>query len=381
MSVPDKWQVDKNLSQNLQKMMINDELDHITRTLVEEMDDQLLTPFSLKFVEKLLGNESTKEYGQFLVHEYYDSFSDCLVDYKKHAEIHTNSKLDVMYRVLKEIYFKGIKVRRLDFSVFRLLKMAWDNLFVRLTFMKKENGEYMFKMYKNRHDASTLIPYEDIIKRDQSYEVRSASNAEKTYLLEKEFENCSCQLRCADCDSCLHIYSCSCIDFSIAENVCKHVHAVVTFEKTLAAKSIFCHSEDVNKSEILFPVEDNSYRKKKKNCNRDSKQELIDALYQLSLLIQTKSYDAKVYEEGAGFVRKTLDLFSENSSTKNQPQPTEFKKEEDSVFSKDIIICDKSVCEEASEQLRVEEVKLMLVDEVVEEIVIVDMHPADDSYV
>lgn len=379
MSVPEKWQVDKNLPQNLQKMLINGEPDEMSRTLVREMDDQLLTPFMQKFVEKLLENESTKECGKFFVDEYSGSFSDHPIDYKGHFEIHTNSKLEAMHCVLKEIYFKGLKVRRLDFSIFRLLKMAWDSLFERLTFLKKEIDEYTLKILKNRHDAGMLISFDDIIKRSQSYEIRSASSAEKTYSVEKEDINCSCKLRCADCDTCFHIYSCSCVDFSVAGNFCKHVHAVSTYEKSPSAKSFFCGSQDV---EILYPLEDSSSLEEKKYVNK-TKQELIDALYQLSHLIQTNCYESEVYENGVHFVRKALDLFCENdlSATEVSELPSELEIKQEVVLSKDFLNCDTSICEEAREQVQIEDVNLMQIDDVVEEIVYVDMNLADDSCV
>lgn len=376
MSVPEKWQVDKNLSQNLQKMMINDKPDEITRTLVREMDDQLLTPYMQKFVEKLLENESTKDCGMFFVNEYTGSFSDSSANFEEHSEIHTNSKLEAMHRVLKDIYFKGLKVRRLDFSIFRLLKMAWDNLFERLTFLKEENREYTLKILKNRHDAGMSISFDDIVSRGQSYEVRSVASPGKIYSVEKEVINCSCELRCADCDTCLHSYTCSCVDFSIAGNCCLHVHAVSRFEKKPSAKSVFCGTEDV---ELPYRVEE---KPQEKTSVGKTKQELVDALDQLSHLIKTNCYEAKVYEKGAYFIRKALDLFRENDSSAivASELSTELDAEQVPVFSEEFINCDTNICEEASDQIQVEDVNLMQVDDVVEEIVFVDLQLPDDSY-
>ncbi|KAK5645542.1 hypothetical protein RI129_006842 [Pyrocoelia pectoralis] len=36
--------------------------------------------------------------------------------------------------------------------------------------------------------------------------------------------NCKC--KCSLCNACLHIYSCSCLDYIVKANLCKHIHKV-----------------------------------------------------------------------------------------------------------------------------------------------------------
>ena len=40
-----------------------------------------------------------------------------------------------------------------------------------------------------------------------------------------------CQLTCNDCEVCIHVYSCTCLDFLINYTMCKHIHLVATNNK------------------------------------------------------------------------------------------------------------------------------------------------------
>lgn len=386
MSIPERWQIDKNLQQNLQKMLVSEvteELDQIIRTLLRELDDQLLIPFMQNFVNKLVENESTKEIANFFANDCSGTLSKQPDDFRRSIEIRTNIKLEAMHRVLKDVYFKGLKVRRLDFSIFRLLKMAWDNLFQRLISLKKETEEYTLKILEDRHRAGMLIPFSNITPKGQSYEVRS--DIEKTVLVEKKPIYCSCRLKCADCNKCLHIYSCSCVDFCVPGNICKHIHAVSQFEETppdrFLSPSI---TNDINKEETLYHVvEPCTLEQESKNYISDARSELTDALCQLLHLIQTNYYDTKDYERGAKFVQKAFNLFCDNSSSaeKNEiPSYEHIESENLDFLSEHLANCDANIGGRATEpKFQSEDMNLMLIDDVVEEIVYVDMLSIDDS--
>lgn len=50
-------------------------------------------------------------------------------------------------------------------------------------------------------------------------------NSKGTYYIIQELKSeCDCPLRCSQCNSCTHMYSCSCLDATIHSTVCKHVH-------------------------------------------------------------------------------------------------------------------------------------------------------------
>ena len=40
-----------------------------------------------------------------------------------------------------------------------------------------------------------------------------------------------CLLRCTDCDICIHSYECTCRDYLVLANICKHIHLTVRTKK------------------------------------------------------------------------------------------------------------------------------------------------------
>ena len=41
-----------------------------------------------------------------------------------------------------------------------------------------------------------------------------------------------CLLRCTDCDICVHSCECTCQDYLVLANICKHIHLTVQTKKT-----------------------------------------------------------------------------------------------------------------------------------------------------
>ena len=54
----------------------------------------------------------------------------------------------------------------------------------------------------------------------------SEANYEYTVTLENVTCQTDCRLFCNDCGICIHMYSCTCLDFLINYTICKHVHLV-----------------------------------------------------------------------------------------------------------------------------------------------------------
>ena len=49
------------------------------------------------------------------------------------------------------------------------------------------------------------------------------------YLIQNIDHNtqCDCSLKCDDCDACINQYSCTCIDYLVKWNMCKHIHFMI----------------------------------------------------------------------------------------------------------------------------------------------------------
>jgi hypothetical protein len=48
-----------------------------------------------------------------------------------------------------------------------------------------------------------------------------SENVNELYVIKKLKTNCECQITCEECITCIHHYSCSCMDSVIKWNMCK----------------------------------------------------------------------------------------------------------------------------------------------------------------
>ncbi|VEN56571.1 unnamed protein product [Callosobruchus maculatus] len=67
---------------------------------------------------------------------------------------------------------------------------------------------------------------------EMGWQVPSSSTCE-IYLVEEQKVNCDCKLTCSSCEAYLHAYSCSCLDNSIRWNMCKHIHLICQYKKSV----------------------------------------------------------------------------------------------------------------------------------------------------
>lgn len=64
---------------------------------------------------------------------------------------------------------------------------------------------------------------------EKVWEVGSLSN--EIYQIRESNKACTCELRCIDCQACIHAYVCTCSDSCIKWNMCKHIHLCTTIKE------------------------------------------------------------------------------------------------------------------------------------------------------
>ena len=95
-----------------------------------------------------------------------------------------------------------------------------------------ENSGSLTTIHK-RHLASTKLSPTLVQKTsDHEWKIKSGE-AKWEYTVTMECEQCQelCQLICKDCEVCIHMYSCTCLDFLINYTMCKHIHLVAINRK------------------------------------------------------------------------------------------------------------------------------------------------------
>ena len=140
--------------------------------------------------------------------------------------VNTNMFVETFHRTLKVVYLQHKQNRRIDFLLHTLLKIARDKVFDQLT--KLEKGKYSHRITEiNKRHKSAVKMSVNIKRTDESgWMVPSERDGSVTYNIKLLCDSCNCKLRCANCDVCIHMYSCTCIDSMLHATVCKHVHLV-----------------------------------------------------------------------------------------------------------------------------------------------------------
>ena len=148
------------------------------------------------------------------------------------------------------IYLQQKQNRRVDYLVHTLLHIAKDKAYERLP--KKHKGKYSHRISEinKRHKlAETMLAAGATPEFDTNHwKVTSERDASQFYWVTKVLENCkNCELICASCNICVHMYLCTCLDFSLHTTVCKHIHVV-----GLKTNSKVCEKEDVVASNLKY---------------------------------------------------------------------------------------------------------------------------------
>ena len=80
------------------------------------------------------------------------------------------------------------------------------------------------------------MSYDKIKVQDGKVLVNSESRPNVAYHVSRVHEVCpvdkekKCQMKCDECGVCYHEYQCTCTDFLLKSNICKHIHLYKRYE-------------------------------------------------------------------------------------------------------------------------------------------------------
>lgn len=149
--------------------------------------------------------------------------------FREGVTFHTNNFLESMHRVLKYVYLKGKKVKRLDYTLFCLSKLVKDTVYKRMLDLVRSRTRRNGLHERHRQSMNLTVNQED----KNVFHVSSASSNQRKYKVESHSVSCeNCRERCTYCDVCHCMYACTCDDSDEGrKNICKHIHAVALFVK------------------------------------------------------------------------------------------------------------------------------------------------------
>lgn len=225
-----KWHIDNNWRKNLKKISGSQNVKAYVyktlRVLLEEPNEtqfeELLTSFLCKLEEEPALHNFKTYFERTYVHR-KKLWAAC---YRHQVMLNTNMVLEAFHKTLKHVYLKGKKNQRLDVLLWHLLKSLRDKNFERL--IKLCNGgkvNHYVNAINSRHRAAAQINISGIHQVSEITWSVTSETLDQNYLIKKH-EPCSCKIICVACKVCIHLFSCTCYDYTIKNNMCKHIHAV-----------------------------------------------------------------------------------------------------------------------------------------------------------
>ena len=252
------WHVDRAWRNNLK--LIKDRKTQITvyhtlRMLLEEANQETFELLLEKTTQQILTKESTTEFGEYFNSYYKDRKKQWAYCYRQSSTINTNMYVEAFHHVLKYIYLKGKVNKHIDNCIHTLLKVSRDKTFHRLIKLTKGKVTKKTTTTHKRHTTSTQMDISLVTPIDNnSWEVQS-SDTKRIYEVAVGKKNChvNCALKCSKCSVCIHAYSCTCDDYIVAANMCKHIHLCVRTKTQTQAKVTEPHrlEQDIHRLEQL----------------------------------------------------------------------------------------------------------------------------------
>jgi len=226
------WHVDRAWRKNLSKVKGDNEkraeVYKVIRTLMEESDKIAFEQMFQEAVSDLKSDPNTTEFAEYFCREYQRTVLSWAYCYRQNAGLNTNMHLERMHGVLKHIYLKGNKPKRLDIAIHALMRFLRDKLFEKLISSHRGKLTSKISAIRQRHTTSLTLAEQEATKSEEDSNLWTvcSKNKYEVYHVTRVNEKCNCELKCDECKICIHTYICTCPDSAIKFNMCKHIHLV-----------------------------------------------------------------------------------------------------------------------------------------------------------
>lgn len=134
--------------------------------------------------------------------------------------------IESLQKKIKYYYLEGVRnKRRLDSTIKSLFELIRDIGFERLIkIAKKVLPRYDLEIISRHIKGSKIC---DIVQiNDSKWQVESETMRNEIYNITKN-KQCTCSKKFDECDVCAHAFSCTCKDYLIGLNTCKHIPAIM----------------------------------------------------------------------------------------------------------------------------------------------------------
>ncbi|XP_075219943.1 uncharacterized protein LOC142323685 [Lycorma delicatula] len=220
----------KNIHQRIKLKTDKDEINKILQTILCELNATTFHRMLESTLKKWNENENTKAFATYFLNTYVDKekYRNWAYCYRIGAGINTNIAIENFNKLLSYCYLRGKKSKRLDVTLFDVLKLLQDKLFDILIKTYERRLVSKLQNLKQRHKESFELDTVNILVQPNGWWQVLSSDSHQFYsvLRIRSLPCKGCSLQCYHCKSCFHQYICSCTDNGIKNNMCKHIHMV-----------------------------------------------------------------------------------------------------------------------------------------------------------
>ncbi|GFX72891.1 uncharacterized protein TNCV_1697881 [Trichonephila clavipes] len=231
------WSMDNDFQVHLRRLLKDvkkrENTYRVLRKLLECNNEHVFTTMFKNLIASLLKDSDSKSFGEFLIQKYGSNAERWACCYRKDIKLSTNIFLESLHRTISycsKMIGRKVETYRLNKLLLILLKWVRYKMLDRFTNLEDDDKMIMAKdTISACHDLGLEINCEAITAlSDKTWLILSEEVEDKIYVT-RDFETCPelCDLKCSDCDVCVHMFSCSCLQSLINANMCPHIHAVV----------------------------------------------------------------------------------------------------------------------------------------------------------
>lgn len=233
------WHVDRSWRKSLNELVaIQAEritIYHHLRTLLECNNIPDFQVLMQNFVSWLIDQGYTDFCNYFQTY-YCKRVIEWAFCYRGGSPLNTNMFVESFHRLLKVVYLQNKQNRRVDRLLNTLLTIAKDKAYERLIKIEKGKSTHRVCELNKRHKTAEALLQDSGYKlpiKDTSASWKVYGSKGNEYKVDKMVENCDCRVLCRSCNTCTHMYKCTCADYLVHNTVCKHIHIVKIVNKNI----------------------------------------------------------------------------------------------------------------------------------------------------
>ncbi len=234
------WCVKKDWLQHLNKID-NKEKQKMLRQQLNQFTKEIDTLMFEEKVNEFTGMEDPdlKKFMDYFKSRYVSCTPFWAYCYRHQTGISSVLQVDAFYKVIKYLLGNGRKTKNLTsclLTVMDYIALKENDFKVKKVRSKLSNKLVALRM---AHSSAIeqleqfAVPVE--MTDENKWRVGSFSVDDTMYTIDKIMEtncpgnNAECPLFCFDCGFCYHQYKCSCSDYAVKNNMCKHIHVLCIF--------------------------------------------------------------------------------------------------------------------------------------------------------